>query len=162
MENKKKGIYESMPFRVFATVTVADDCLLQQGSILRFDLRFLRRNDDRGGNLVFIFEMQQADALGGAAGGADGLGIDADDLAVLADDHQLRCLVDQLDGADLAVARSRLDVDNTLAAAGLQTVFVHIRALAVALFGDGENEAGAVCAAVFLAALLGVTATPTT
>ncbi len=34
---------------------------------------FVRRNDDGRGHLVVVFEIQQADALRGAAGGANGL-----------------------------------------------------------------------------------------
>ena len=46
-------------------------------------LQFFGRNDYGGGDLVFGLEVEEADALGGAAGGADGLGVDADDLAPL-------------------------------------------------------------------------------
>ena len=34
-------------------------------------------------------------------GGADGFGVDADDLAELADDHELAVLVDEVDAGDL-------------------------------------------------------------
>jgi hypothetical protein len=41
-------------------------------------------DDDGGGYFVLGFEVEQLDAPGAAAGGADGLGVDADDLAELA------------------------------------------------------------------------------
>jgi hypothetical protein len=40
--------------------------------------------------------------VGAAAGGADGFGVDADDLAELADDHELAGLVDEVNAGDLA------------------------------------------------------------
>ena len=63
---------------------------------------FVGGDDDGGGYLVVGFQVEQADALRGAAGGADLLGIDADDLAELADDHKLAGLVDEVDAGDLA------------------------------------------------------------
>ena len=125
--------------------------LLEEGAVFGFDLGFLGGDDDGGGDFVLVFEVEQLDALGGAAGGADGLGVDADDLAVLADDHELGGLVDQEDGVDLAVAGGGLDVDDALAAAGLQAVLVDISALAEAVGGDGEDQAGAVLATFVLA-----------
>ena len=77
------------------------------------------RNDDGGGYLVVGLQVEQADALRGAAGGADGFGVDADDLAELADDHQLRGVVHQLNAADAADARGDGHVLDALAAAGL-------------------------------------------
>src|ERR1019366_5754951 len=72
---------------------------------------------------------------------SDGLGADADDLAELADHHDLRLLVHQHDGNNLAVTRGRLNVDDALAAARLQTVFIDVRALAVTLLRNREDEA---------------------
>ena len=54
-------------------------------------------DDHGGGYLVVGVEVEELDAHGGAAGGADGLGVDADDLAELADDHHLGGVVDELD-----------------------------------------------------------------
>jgi len=59
-------------------------------------VEFFGRDDDGGGDLVIGLEVEDADALSGAAGGADGLGVAADDFAELADDHQLRGFVDHL------------------------------------------------------------------
>ena len=47
-------------------------------------------------------EVEEFDALGPTAGGAEGFGVDADDLAELADDHKLAGLVDEVDAGDLA------------------------------------------------------------
>jgi hypothetical protein len=54
-------------------------------------------DDHGGGYFVLGFEVEELDALGAAAGGADGFGADADDLAELADDHELAGLVDEVD-----------------------------------------------------------------
>ena len=81
-------------------------------------------------------------AHGGAAGGADALGIDADDLAELADDHHLGGVVDELDAGDFADFGGGTHVDDALAAAGLEAVAVDVGALAEAVVGDGEDEAG--------------------
>jgi len=48
-----------------------------------------------------IDEVEELDALGATAGGADGFGVDADDLAELADDHEFAGLVDEVDAGDL-------------------------------------------------------------
>lgn len=50
--------------------------------------------------------------MGAAAGGSDRVGVDADDLAELADGHQLAGVVDELDGGDFAGLRRRLHVDD--------------------------------------------------
>src|SRR6185437_9876707 len=113
-------------------------CLLQQGAFLLFVLL----DDAGGGHLVAGLELQQTDALGGAAGLADLPRVNADDLAVVADQHGFRFLVHQQDAHHFAVARSSLDVDDALAAARLQAVFVHLGALAVAVFGDGKDQVG--------------------
>src|SRR6185437_16707713 len=60
------------------------------------------RDDDGGGDLVVGVEVEELDAGGGAAGGADGFGVDADDFAELADEHHLGGVVDEVDGGDLA------------------------------------------------------------
>jgi len=46
----------------------------------------LQADDDGSGHFVLVFEIEQLDPLGAAAGGADGFRVDADDLAELADD----------------------------------------------------------------------------
>ena len=54
-----------------------------------------------GGDFVLVFEVEELGALGAAAGGADGFGVDADDLAELADDHEPARLVDEVNARDL-------------------------------------------------------------
>src|ERR1035438_3454467 len=50
------------------------------------------RQDAGGGHLVAFLQIHQTDALRGAAGLANGGRLDADDLAVLADDHDVGIL----------------------------------------------------------------------
>ena len=69
---------------------------------------FFWGDDYGGGYFVLGFEVEELDALGAAAGGADGFGVDADDLAELADDHELAGLVDEVDAGDLADLASGL------------------------------------------------------
>ena len=75
-------------------ITIWDFPLLQQRWLVVVAIQLIGGDDDGGGYFVVGLEVEQADALGGAAGGADSLGVDADDLAELADDHQLRGVVD--------------------------------------------------------------------
>ena len=101
-------------------------------------------DDDGGGDLVVGVEVEELDAGGGAAGGADGLGVDADDLAELGDEHHLGGVVDEVDGGDLADLFFRgagPHGDDALAAARLEAVGVDAGALAEAVLGDGEDEA---------------------
>src|SRR5712672_2993365 len=86
--------------------------------------------------------MQQANTLRGPPGSTDGLGINADDLAVLADDHQFRGFIDQQDRAYFPVASSRLHINDAPATTGLQTIFIYVGAFAVALLGNGKNQRG--------------------
>ena len=65
------------------------------------------------------FDVQQAHALGSAAGFADGARIHADDFAVLADQHDFGVLGHLRDAHDLAVALGGPDVDHAGAAAAL-------------------------------------------
>lgn len=88
------------------------------------------------------FEVEELDAHRAAACGADALGVDTDDLAELADHHQLAGLVDEIDLRHLAVLRRGLDVDDALAATGLEAVLVDVGALAVAVLRDRQDEAG--------------------
>jgi hypothetical protein len=60
----------------------------------------------------------------------------------LADDHHLGGVVDEVDAGDFADFAGGLHVDDALAAAGLEAVGVDVGALAVAVVGDGEDEAG--------------------
>src|SRR5580698_10852549 len=109
--------------------------LLQQRRLVV--LQFFRRNDHCGGYLVFRLQVQQADALRGAAGGADSLGVNADHLAPLTDDHQPTGLVDEKDRCSLADLWSGLDVRDALSAARGEAILVNVGALAEAVFGDG-------------------------
>jgi hypothetical protein len=63
---------------------------------------FFCGDDYAGGYFVLGFEVEELDALDAAAGGANGFGVDADDLAELADDHELDGLVDEVDAGYLA------------------------------------------------------------
>ena len=116
--------------------------LLHQGAVFAVGLWVFGWDDGGAGDLVVGLEVQEADAGGGAAGGADALGVDADDLAELADDHHLGGVVDELDADDFSDLGVGLHVDDALAAAQLQAVGVDGGALAVAVLGDGEDEAG--------------------
>src|SRR5439155_16795926 len=91
--------------------------LLQKRSLFGLGLGFFGGDDDGGGYLVVAVEVEEFDAAGGAAGGADALGVDADDLAELADQHQLAGLVYKIDSSDFTDLRRRLHVDDALAAA---------------------------------------------
>jgi hypothetical protein len=50
---------------------------------------FFGWDDYGGGYFVLVFEVEELDALGAAAGGADGFGVDADDRTNSTDDHEL-------------------------------------------------------------------------
>ena len=78
--------------------------------------------------------------MGVAAGLADGFGIHADDFAVVADQHYLGIFVYQCDRYYFAYALRRFDVDYAFAGAIGQAVFVGGSALAVSVFGYGEDE----------------------
>ena len=78
--------------------------------------------------------------MGVAAAFADGFRIHADDFAVLADQHYLGVFVYQRDRYHFAHSLCGFDVDYALLAAVGETVFVGGGALAVAVFGDGEDE----------------------
>jgi hypothetical protein len=56
-------------------------------------------------------EVEEPDAPGAAAGSTDGIGVDADDLAELADDHEFAGLVDEVGAGDLADLEGGLHVE---------------------------------------------------
>ena len=114
---------------------------MQQGAVFGLGFGVFGGDDDGGGDLVVGVEVEELDAGGGAAGGADGLGVDADDLAELADEHHLGGVVDQVDGGDFADLGGGLHGDDALATARLQAVGVDAGALAEAVLADGEDEA---------------------
>src|ERR1700722_11937918 len=98
--------------------------LLKEGSFFGLGFGFFWGDYYGGGYFVLGVEVEEFDALGAAAGCSDGFGVDADDLAELADDHELAGLVDQVDAGDLADLGSGLHVDDTLTAARLEAVLI--------------------------------------
>src|SRR6266851_33578 len=78
---------------------------------------------------VPCFQAQQARALGGAAGLADLVGVDADDLAVRGDDHHVGLFGHLEGGHHLAIALGSIQVDDALAPAGGDAGFGERRAL---------------------------------
>ena len=115
---------------------------LQQRSVFGLGFGVFGGDGDGGGDFVVGVKVEEFDAGGGAAGGADGFGVDADDLAELGDEHHFGGVVDELDGGDLADFGGGLHVDDAFAAAGLEAVAVAVGALAKAVFRHGEDEAG--------------------
>src|SRR4029077_11886891 len=101
---------------------------------------FFRRYDHRGCHPITRFQIQQPDALRRAARLADGFRIHADDFAVLADQHDLGVFVHLRDADDFAISLGGFDIYNSRTAASLQAVFVGGSTLAVAVFGDRENQ----------------------
>src|SRR5205085_6799750 len=100
----------------------------------------LRRDHHGGGHAVAWIKVQEANALGIASGLADLAVGNADDLAVLADDHAFGFFVHLHDRRYFSVALRCLDIDYALPAAGNQTVLLRIRALAVTVLGHGQDE----------------------
>src|ERR1017187_3631189 len=98
------------------------------------------RQDAGGGHLVAFLQIHQADALRGAPGLPDGGRLDADDLAVLADNHDVGILLHQQNAHYAPGLVGGLHVDDALAAAGNQAVGCQRGALAVTVFGDGEEQ----------------------
>src|ERR1700756_5338 len=102
--------------------------------------RFVWGNHDGSGYAIAGFQVQETDALSGAGGLANSLRVHADDFSVLADQHDLRVLGHLRDAGDFAVTFGGLYVDDAFASAIGKAVFLGGRALAVAVFGDGENQ----------------------
>src|ERR1035437_9775560 len=117
------------------------DSLLQQRAVFGLDFGVLGGDDYGGGYFVVGVEVEELDAGGAAAGGADGLGVDADDFAEVGDEHHFGGVVDEVDGGDFADFGGGLHGDDALAAAGLEAVGVDAGALAEAVFRHGEDEA---------------------
>src|SRR5262249_43749478 len=93
-----------------------------------------------GSNLIAFFQVDQANALGGAARFADGARVEPSNLALLADDHHFRFLRDAEHAHHLAVALRGLDVDHAFAGPRLQAVLGDGGALPVALLDNREDE----------------------
>jgi hypothetical protein len=71
----------------------------------------------------------------------DGFSVDADDLAELADYHELDGLVDEADAGAPAHLAGGLHVDEALAVAELEAVLVDVGVLALPSLRDREDEA---------------------
>src|SRR5207249_4761583 len=82
-----------------------------------------------------------ADALRVAADDGDVGDAAADEGALVGDDHHLIGVGDLQRGDYVAVALAGLDVDDALAAAVREPVLLERGALAVAVFGDGQERA---------------------
>src|SRR5690606_13007287 len=97
------------------------------------DLVALARLDHRRdpADQVVGRQVHQAHALGRAAGAADGLRLEADDLALLGDQQHLLALAHRAGGDQLALAVADLDRADALGRAALARVLGHRRALPV-------------------------------
>src|ERR1039458_5375831 len=103
-------------------------------------IRLFRRDPHRRRHPIPRLNVYQPYALRRPPRLADELRLDADNLAVLADQHHLRLLTHLRDADDFAVACRGLDVDHALIAAIGKAILVGGSALAVSVFGDGKNE----------------------
>src|SRR6185312_7511580 len=118
-----------------------DQTILLRHLLHRFvGLLFRFGNEAGGGHAVVLFHFDQADSLSRAARLADFARIDADHFAVAGDDHQLGIFLHREDADHFAGLRGRLHIDDALYAAVGETVILHLRPLAVAVLGDGEDE----------------------
>src|SRR5262245_2327933 len=88
---------------------------------------------------VALLELDDAHALGGAAGLADVLDLDANELASLRDQQELVGVRHRLDARHRAVLVGDLDVDHARSAAALEPVLLDLRALPVAVLGDRQQ-----------------------
>src|SRR3954468_12412492 len=85
---------------------------------------------------VFVAGPYQRHSLGTAAGFADLVDAEANELCLLGNDHDLAVLFDRERRDDLACLFGCLHVDDADAAAFCKTVAVDLRLLAKALLGD--------------------------
>src|SRR5579885_843583 len=92
------------------------------------------------GYAVTWFQLQQADALRVAARFADRGRIHANDLAVVADQHDFGLFIHLRDADDLADPLGRLQVDDAFASAVGEAVFVGGGALAKSVLGDAQDQ----------------------
>src|ERR1035438_7805945 len=119
---------------VFPSLLKREGLRLVGGNFLGF------LQDAGGGHLVAVFEIHQPDALGGAARLANGGRLDADHLAVLADNHHIRIFLHQQYAHHAAGLVGGLHVDDALAAARGEAVGIERGALAVTVLRDGEEQ----------------------
>src|SRR5581483_7273048 len=96
-----------------------------------------RNRDDA----VVALELDQPDALRGAADGPDVAGRHADDHALLRDDQHLVVLLEVGDADHLAVPIGGGDVDDAVASARLHAVLLDLGALAVAALRHSHERA---------------------
>src|SRR6185312_13394870 len=66
--------------------------------------------------------------------------IHADDLSIMADQHDFRLFGHLRNSGDLAVTLGRLYVDHTRAAASLQAVLIRWRSLSISILSHGKNQ----------------------
>src|SRR5262245_40166322 len=96
-------------------------------------------DERRARDQVTTRSVNQFDALGAAARGANLFGFEADQFAIAGDDQHLTLFRDRHDGDHLAVLLGRLDVDHSLAAARLNTVFRERRLFAEPVAGHAQH-----------------------
>src|ERR1700737_3524450 len=90
---------------------------------------------------VLVFGgVEHDDALGRAAGDPDALDRTADQLPLVGHQHDLVAVLHRERGHQLAVAAVHRHRDDALAAASRGPVFERRRALAIAVFADGQHE----------------------
>src|SRR5260370_37660385 len=97
-------------------------------------------DDASGGNTIAVFHLYQTDALSGAARLADFAGLNANDLAVLGDDHQLGVVLHRKNVHHLADLGSGLDQGDDLGSASGTAILADLGALAETVFRDGEDQ----------------------
>ncbi len=114
--------------------------LLNQRSPVRACRLFFGRNDHRRRHPVSGFDIEQAHTLRRTPRLADEFRFDADDLAVLADQHNFGVFIHLRDADDLAVPLRSLHIDHPFAAAGNQTILVSWGTLAISVFRNGQDE----------------------
>ena len=91
-------------------------------------------------DMLVLGDAEDRHALGVAAHDADVADRGTDDLGLVGDQHQGLARGDREAGDDAAVALRCVDVGDALAAAIGAAIFVSAAALAVAVFGDGQEE----------------------
>src|SRR5204862_1958626 len=91
---------------------------------------------------VFVAASDQRDALGGAAGFADLVDAEADELGLLGDEHDLAVFLDGERGDDLAGLFGRFHIDDADAAASCEAIARDDGLLAKTFFRNGKDLFG--------------------